>query len=114
MSDDYLFDGTGEPDPDIARLEQMLGRLRSTATAPPIAERRTSNVGISFLVPALAAAATIALMVGFVWRNAPPAVSWEVAVIVGTPRVGAGTVIGEGRIAATSAKSRSTKAHACA
>ena len=34
MSDDYLWDGSGPPDPDVERLEQMLGRLRSTAAAP--------------------------------------------------------------------------------
>ena len=64
MSDDYLFDGSGTPDPDIERLERMLGRLRSTASAPPIAtdgERRTANderpyLGARFYVPALAAA----------------------------------------------------------
>ena len=43
MSDDYLFDGTGAPDPDVERLEQMLGRLRSNASAPPIT--RPSNAG---------------------------------------------------------------------
>ena len=51
-----------------------------------------------FWVPRLAAAAAIALMVGLTWRNASPAPSWEVAVIVGTPRVGAGALVGEGRI----------------
>ncbi|MEP6637488.1 MAG: hypothetical protein ABJB97_12240 [Acidobacteriota bacterium] len=28
MNDDYLWDRTGEPDPEIARLEQVLGTLR--------------------------------------------------------------------------------------
>ena len=32
MDSDYLWDGSGTPDPDVQRLEQMLGRLR---TAPP-------------------------------------------------------------------------------
>ena len=26
MSDDYLFDRSGTPDPDVVRLERMLGR----------------------------------------------------------------------------------------
>ena len=119
MSDDYLFDGAGEPDPDVARLEQMLGRLRSTAAAPPStpnAERRTANdrrayVGARFVIPALAAAAAIVLMVGRLWQHQPDAAqgsgvaqgfnpaSWNVSVIVGTPRIGAGTLVGEGRIA---------------
>jgi hypothetical protein len=28
MNDDYLWDGTGEPDPEIQQLEQVLGTLR--------------------------------------------------------------------------------------
>ena len=68
MSDDYLFDGTGEPDPDVERLEQMLGRLRGERRiAPQIPVRlkpdssrtvgvlRTTYLGVRFLGPALAA-----------------------------------------------------------
>jgi hypothetical protein len=40
MSDDYLFDGTGVPDPDVERLERTLGRLRSNASVPAITVRR--------------------------------------------------------------------------
>ena len=36
MSDDYLFDRSGTPDRDVVRLEQMLGRLRTKATAPEV------------------------------------------------------------------------------
>jgi hypothetical protein len=127
--DDYLWDPTAAPDPDIERIEKMLGQLRSTATAPPritatvrlkadttgiLAARDDSGrpstyVGIRFLLPALAAAAAIVLMVGLTWRNAAPAstsaeatagkASWQVAVIVGTPRVDASVLVGEGRIA---------------
>ena len=31
--DDYLWDGTGEADPDVERLEGLLGRYRSTRPA---------------------------------------------------------------------------------
>jgi hypothetical protein len=123
MSDDYLYDGTGEPDPEVVLLEQMLGRLRSTASAPPIAanheprttngERRTANgeprtyMGVRFFAPALAAAATIAVMVGLTWNNAAPFAtgvsagnaSWDVSVLIGTPRIGASVLVGDGRIA---------------
>jgi hypothetical protein len=36
MSDDYLWDGSGTRDPDVERLERMLGRLRTTAPVPVI------------------------------------------------------------------------------
>lgn len=39
MSDDYLFDRSGTPDPDVERLEQMLGRLRTSAPAPQLPVR---------------------------------------------------------------------------
>src|SRR5258705_13833673 len=95
--DDYLWDPKAAPDHDVERLEQMLGRLRSTATTPPritvrlkpdITDTRGADhrdvvgadprvrpstyVGIRFFVPALAAAAAIVLMVGLTWRNAAP------------------------------------------
>ena len=130
MSDDYLFDGTGVPDPDVERLERTLGRLRSNASVPPIAVRlkpdttesftahvgsvrlqadRRLYLGVRFLGPALAAAAAVVLMVGVTWKNAapPPATpvatsdtaSWDVSALVGTPRVGASALVGDGRIA---------------
>ena len=156
MNDDYLFDGTGAPDPDVERLEQMLGRLRARTKVPPQItarlpssplrgfgetgppsplrgfgetgqpdttvtvrlkpdttgapySKKTVYVGVSFLVPALAAAAAIVLMVGLTRKNAAPApasadatagkASWEVATIIGTPRIGASVLMGEGRIA---------------
>ena len=112
--DDYLWDPKATPDPDIERLEQRLGKLRGNTTAPRITVRLkpdtrqsakrdggrpSTYVGIRFFVPALAAAAAIVLMVGLAWRNAAPNASWQIAVIIGTPRVGASPLIGEGRIA---------------
>src|SRR5437899_219749 len=34
MDNDYLWDGSGTPDPDVERLERLLGRLR--AVPPPL------------------------------------------------------------------------------
>jgi hypothetical protein len=62
MNDNYLWDRTGEPDPEIQRLEELLGTLRYEArplaipAAPPARHRR-------IFVPTLALAATIALLV---------------------------------------------------
>jgi len=36
MSDDYLWDRSGTPDPDVERLEALLGRLRSTPGVPEL------------------------------------------------------------------------------
>jgi hypothetical protein len=65
MSDDYLWDRSGEPDAEIARLEKTLGRLRhqpETVKLPlPVQVRRP-------FFPALAAAAVILMVLaGGLW-----------------------------------------------
>ena len=55
MKDDYLWDGSGEPDPEIEQIEQMLGRYRHKGKAPELPVRRSFS-------PRLAVAAAILLM----------------------------------------------------
>ena len=96
MSDDYLWDRSGPPDPDVERLEQMLGRLRSTPPLPDVSRVRPADrasvtsartpvryLGVRFLAPALAAAAAIVVMVGVTWRTSRSAASWLVASLTG-------------------------------
>jgi hypothetical protein len=70
MKDEYLWDCTGEPDPDIARLENTLGRVRFDRPAPQMPARvrhlRLWSLG-------LAAAACLALTAGVWWFRQPPA-----------------------------------------
>jgi len=108
MSDEYLWDPSGPPDPEVERLERALGRLRSTAPVPDFsaigrrAAPSTRYVGWRFFVPALAAAATIAMMVGAAWPTAPTTsttASWPVARLSGTPRIGARGVSHTSRLA---------------
>lgn len=40
MRDDYLWDGIGQPDPAVERLETVLGRLRLEQAKPPAVRRR--------------------------------------------------------------------------
>ena len=40
--DRYLWDGTGQPDPEVVRLEQTLGRLRHDG-APPVFPKRATT-----------------------------------------------------------------------
>jgi hypothetical protein len=110
MSDEYLWDGSGTPDPEVERLEQLLGRLRSTPPIPEIppqkvvqdfspAVSRRASWTFRALAPALAAAAVIALMIGTTWRNTRGSASWEVARVDGRPRVGSIALADTGRIA---------------
>lgn len=101
MKDDYLWDGSGEPDPEVQKLENVLGRYRHDQPAPAfeqlVVEKpvlRRWNVLFSRLSFQLAAAAAVVLIgvativVVRSWqaRNSGPA--WEIARIEGAPRVG--------------------------
>lgn len=96
-NNDYLWDRSGEPDAEVERLESLLGRLRSDRPAPELPEqdlvRRRTH--LPFLLPAVAAAALVAVMAGAAWlvtrrattAAAVPAV-WEVTELSGSPVVG--------------------------
>ena len=96
MSDDYLWDRSGPPDPEIARLEALLRPLGQQSIAPlpsqPDAMTPASRVGrwIVFTRPALAAAATTLLAFGGWWwihsRSTIP--GWEVSRVDGSPTIG--------------------------
>jgi len=115
MSGDYLWDGSGPPDPDVERLERMLGKLRSTPPVPSLdyargaqlpdadrswhpASRRPTVRTIRYLAPLLAAAAVIALMIGSTWQSTRGR-SFEVARLDGEPRIESTALAGTGKIA---------------
>jgi hypothetical protein len=84
--DAYLWDGSGEPDPEIVRLERLLGQLRHQGTLPalPSRARRTMTwtlAGISAIAAALLIAAAAWYAVGSLRRG------WSVQTIAGTPVV---------------------------
>src|SRR5260370_2613195 len=69
MNDNYLWGRSGEPDPDIRQVEEILGTLRFQPQ--PLEIPANIRPGRRTLFPVLAIAATIALMVaaaGF-WFN---------------------------------------------
>src|SRR5256712_11725676 len=101
MKDDYLWDGSGEPDPEVRKLETMLGRYRHNQPAPAFDElgavqplkRRWSfpHLRLSFQLAAVAAILLIGITTFFLLRarqarNSGPA--WEVARLEGSPRIG--------------------------
>ena len=107
MSDDYLWDKTGEADPEVERLERTLARLgqRDRPLALPettgarLAERGRRFLGLP--APVLAAAAGILVVAGgvWLWRLEHRGPSWEVVRLEGTPRVGSSALAATGRIA---------------
>ena len=108
MKNDYLFDGTGEPDPELLRIEKSLAQFRYSAETPVFPALDSLQVQPSFLSRlALAwnprfAAATL-LFVGFFAAGMtlrissipdPSAPGWNVARISGSPRIG-GRLVGD-------------------
>lgn len=96
MTDDYLWDGTGEVDHDVAQLERLLRPLSlgDPATRPPLPmESAARRVHGGPLRPLLAAAALGLLAVGgaaLTHRDRPAASDpWRVARVEGQPTLAA-------------------------
>jgi hypothetical protein len=99
MPDDYLWDRSGEPDPEVVQLEELLGRFRhdrpapelpSPMPAPPLPARRA-------LVWLASAAALLAAVLGG-WLLLRERGSWQVASLEGTPRIGSVRLEGAGKL----------------
>jgi hypothetical protein len=97
---DYLWDGSGEPDLEIQKLEALLGEYRHDRPAPVFPEIVPDRRWKFFpwqmrSFPALATTAAAVLAVGFVTflvygKKQPPLtpVGWDVSCVAGTPRIG--------------------------
>jgi len=67
-SDDYLWDRSGDPDPDVARLEDLLSPLCHDAPLDELRARRPRRTWI--VVTTLAVAAAVALIAWWRWPRA--------------------------------------------
>ncbi len=73
MNDDYLWDKTGEPDPQIQQLEEILGTLRYQPRPLALPQKRNY-----YPLLAIAASLLLALLAGGIWlrvrshTEAPP------------------------------------------
>jgi hypothetical protein len=101
MNDDYLWDGSGEPDQEIQKLENTLAKFRHEGPAPEFSEI-TATQQLRFwkrLVPSrwsfglAAATATILFIFAFgilQWSQKPNTASgpgWDVESLAGAPQV---------------------------
>jgi len=85
MNEDYLWDRSGQPDPEIQRLEETLGTLRYRLGTPPRPAKRVWPVWAG-----VAAAAVLVVSVAWLAMRTPggqPTV-WQVAAVGGTPQMG--------------------------
>ncbi|HEX9459944.1 MAG TPA: hypothetical protein VGA84_12395, partial [Thermoanaerobaculia bacterium] len=75
MTDDYLWDGSGEPDAEVLHLEALLGRYRSAAPMPDF--RRVAVMRPRRRWPLAVAAALILFAVIGVLRIYTPPNRWR-------------------------------------
>jgi hypothetical protein len=125
--DDYLWNGSGEPDPEIQRLEGLLGRFQYHSRAPLFPEivqvkRWTFIPAWMRLFPVLAttgaAVLTIAVVIFLNYERKPVPVTgagWDVSRVAGAPRIGLHTIggrkasrLGIGQILETDHQSRAS------
>ena len=112
MSDKYLWNRTGEPDPAVERLEHLLGGLRHRA-GPLDYTRLPAAIPASGatwrwrrVVLAVAACSAVAMVAaGLWWRSpqtvapaAPPLSPWLAQSLTGTPTVAGAPLRGELRV----------------
>jgi hypothetical protein len=91
MNDDYLWDGSGTPDPEVEQLEKKLGRFQHTPAKFEFPAAETSHL---YTPPSrkrlwLAAAAVAILLGGIVLMRAVTGrVEWTISGVEGSPRIG--------------------------
>jgi hypothetical protein len=127
-NNDYLWDGSGKPDPEIQRLEALLGEFRHDRPAPLFPEIVPSRRWTFFplrvrLFPVVAATAAVLLAIAAITflthgtKPAPTAVAgWDVSRMAGAPRIGSTTIranerpsrFGVGQILETDDQSRAS------
>jgi hypothetical protein len=102
MKDDYLWDGEGEPDPEVQKLESALGRYRHNQPAPAFDQiavvpearppKRYFFLRFSFQLAAIAATLLVAATLYYFLLRPKPLVDsgpgWDVARLEGAPKVG--------------------------
>jgi hypothetical protein len=122
--DDYLWDGSGDPDPEIQRFESLLGKLRHDRPAPVfpafLPERRSLAPWRMRLFPVLAATAAalaITAVTFLVYQGKTGSVAvtgWGVSRLAGSLRIGTQIInnetsrIGVGEILETDSQSRAS------
>jgi hypothetical protein len=87
--DAYLWDGSGEPDPEVVRLETLLGQLRQQGTLPALPARppRAPRTMTWTLAGISAIAAALLIAAGAWYAVESLRQGWSVQTIAGTPVV---------------------------
>ena len=99
MTDDYLWDRSGPPDPEVERLERLLGRLRTTPPVPAWPEPHGRGRRVPLALLAAAAVLVLASAASLRLTSGPGPGTWAVVRVSGQPTVGAAALGEAGRLA---------------
>jgi hypothetical protein len=93
VTNEYLWDKSGPPDPEVAELERLLGRFQSHTPEPAWPPARgLPRASVGYIA---AAAVLVAACAATIWRGpVPESSSWPVVRLAGTPVAGR-TPVGE-------------------
>lgn len=85
--DQYLWNGSGEPDPEIVRLESILSTLRHTGVFPALPSRKRVRLrwSVGRVAGALTAAAVLLLLSGAWYMLGLQRDGWAVQSLAGAP-----------------------------
>jgi len=85
----YLWDGSGDPDPEVVRLETLLGQLRHRGEPPAFPARQPQkSSAFMWVVAGLSAAAALLLAVGVAWYALGGfGRGWTIQTLAGAPVV---------------------------
>ena len=118
MSDDYLWNGQGEAEPEVARLEALLAPLAHDGRPLPLDDVQLSGSGVSMApaplplpirgrlshprsirVAVALAASLLAIAAGVLWLRGARPRAWAVSPLSGTPRIGTRALTGADHLA---------------
>ena len=99
--DEYLWSGSGEADPEIARLEALLAPYAHRGVLPPLPARVPRRRALRVIMPVLTAAASLALVMAAAWfaSGSRRSGAWSVQSLAGAPAVGGSAITGPARLA---------------
>ena len=98
MNDDYLWDRSGVPDPEVERLERLAAPLRLKEPPTPLDVEVVRTFGPARVV--LAVAATLVIVLGGIalLRPGTNAGGWEVESVTGAPAIESRAIGGGARL----------------
>lgn len=98
---DYLWDRKGDPDPDVVRLEDLLGRFRHRGALPPLPTRTPAprRFAVHAAMQIVVAAASLVLVAMAGWSAyTVRSTGWTVQSLAGAPTVAGARIDGPARL----------------